>query len=132
MHHKLDPKQIEDIKKLPQEFQLLAQKYPNSIASAALDWNEPHLSQSDPITEISIYYTDDGEDPDIFINHQRELEDFITNLPSHDVLCVSVSGHWAYIELEGKVILDRIGSLRLPPVEVKSKVIEPLVLLEIN
>lgn len=129
MHYKLDPKQIEDIKKLPQEFQLLAQKYPNSIASAALDWDKPHLSQSDPITEISVYYTDDGEDPDIFINNQRELEDFITNIPSDNILCISVSGHWAYIELEGKVVLDRIGSFRLPPVVVTPKVIEPLVLL---
>lgn len=131
MEHKLTQRQLEDIKELPLEFQLLAQKYPNSIASAALDWSEPPLSESEPITEISVYYTDDGEEPDIFINHQGELEDFITNIPhSNDVLCISVSGRWAYIELEGKVILDRIKNFQLPLVKVNPKVLEPLLLLK--
>lgn len=132
MNKKLDPKQIEDIKKLPQEFQSLAQKYPNSIASAALDWDKPNLSQSDPITEISVYYTDDGEQPDMFINHRNELQDFITDIPSHDVVCICVSGYWAYIEIEGKIILDRLGNFQLPPIVVNQKVLEPLLLSEIS
>ena len=129
MNQQLSPKQLDDIKKLPFQIQLLAQKYPNSIASAALDWDLPPLSSSDPITEISVYFTDSSEEPDILINHQRELEDFMMTIGSDDVLCISISGYWAYIQLEGEVILDRIGNLKLPPVVAKPKVLEPLILL---
>jgi hypothetical protein len=67
---------------------------------------------------VAIYYADYALGPDISI-HGSEIFSF--KLPESDraqadVIQVEIDGQWAFIQVQGIVILNRLGGAKLPDV----------------
>ncbi|MGF1979784.1 MAG: hypothetical protein RMY30_029940 [Nostoc sp. CmiSLP01] len=104
--------------KLPFDIALMVNNYRADIINAAEFWDEPPLAENYVPEFIEVYYGD-AESPHIFIVN-GELKDYsATNLPdSAKSISVLIDDQWAYIEIEGKVILNRLGGVVLPDVLV--------------
>lgn len=114
MHYQHTPQQLEEIKQLPQSIQQLKDVYPISIANIALDYALPPLRRDDALTSMEIYFGDDAEEADWFIR-DGVTEYFDEREPSDiSVIRIKVNGDWAYIQLGGKEVFNRLGDIELP------------------
>lgn len=125
MTYELSPAQIEEINsKLPTQFATLKDKYPSAIYNAAEAWDlSPYPEGYVPKT-IEVYYEDDANGPAMSIDNGKltyiELEDPVANPV---MILMEIDAHPAYIQLEGRVILNRIGGALLPAVAVNAEVL---------
>ncbi len=116
MVYKLSPSQLKAIEKLPLGIQQLKDKYPVSISNVALDYNLPKLTEHDVVKSIVIYYGDDVDEADWFFR-DGVTEIFNDRIPADPhVIRMTVNGDWAYIQIEGRVVFDRLGSVKLQTV----------------
>ncbi|BAY14082.1 hypothetical protein [Calothrix sp. NIES-2098] len=110
--------------KLPLDVAALAEKYRIDIINAAEFWDEPPFPDNYVPEMIEIYYGNTIS-PHVFIlNGQLEdykLDDLDINRKS---IAVQIDDQWAYIQVEGQEILNRLGGVVLP-----DAVIEPSALL---
>jgi hypothetical protein len=103
--------------KLPLDVAALVDNYHTDIINAAEFWNEPPFAENYIPEFIEIYYGD-AESPHIFIVN-GELKDYDVNLLDNTKsISVLVDDQWAYIQIEGQVILNRLGGVVLPDVLV--------------
>lgn len=103
------------ISKLPPQFVKLREKYPLDILNAASVWSKPPLSPGTQPELIEVYYNDDSP-AIIFI--QGVLKKYTpksSNFKANSI-AVQIDDEWAYIELEGQEIINRIEGLVLPEV----------------
>lgn len=132
MNNSLTPNQIAFIDStLPPLFAALKSKYPYTILNAADFWNEPPFPKSYIPHELEIYYgegdTSDAADscPDLLIEdgvlQPMKLKHLVEVVPP-DVCQILADGQWAYIEVEGVVLLNRLEDLVLPQVQVEQAV----------
>ncbi len=116
MAYKLSKGQLKEIEKLPLGIQQLKDKYPVSISNVALDYNLPRLTERDVVKSIAIYYGDDVDEADWFFR-DGVTEIFNDRIPKDPhVIRMTVNGDWAYIQIEGRIVFDRLGNVTLPPV----------------
>jgi hypothetical protein len=106
------------LSKLPLDIAALVDNYRVDIINAAEFWDEPQFPENYVPVLIEIYYCA-AESPHIFIVN-GELKDynvsgFLDNTKSISVL---IDDQWAYIQIEGNVILNRLGGVVLPDVLV--------------
>jgi hypothetical protein len=115
--YKLSPVQLELIAQLPEEVAAMAATYPVDIYNAAEYWNEPDFPAGYQPVLIEIYYDDEVDGPDIFFLN-GELLTFRLREPGikPTSIAVEIDDQWAYIQLEGQIILDRIGGVILPDI----------------
>ncbi|MFQ4143028.1 hypothetical protein [Chlorogloeopsis sp. ULAP02] len=118
---------LQQFAKLPAEIAVFAEQHPTDILDTATFWNKPHLSESYVPELIEIYYGNtihsDGSDISIMnaqLKHYK-ISNFDSNIQS---IAVEVDGELAYIEVEGKEIVNRLSKLVLPDV-----VVEPSILI---
>lgn len=111
----LSPYEISEIeKKLPPQFAVLKDKYPNTIASVAESWDEPPYPEGYTPDVIEIYYEDDGQSGFDIKNGEITLIR-IEDVPvSPHLIHLFIDDETAYVQIEGKVILNRIGGAILP------------------
>jgi hypothetical protein len=103
--------------RLPLDVAALVDNYHTDIINAAEFWNEPPFAENYIPEFIEIYYGD-AESPHIFIVN-GELKDYDVNLLDNTKsISVLVDDQWAYIQIEGQVILNRLGGVVLPDVLV--------------
>lgn len=121
MAYELEPIQIEEINNtLPPQFALLKDKYPLSIYNVANHWNFRPFPEGYVPEFIDIYYKDeDILQADISIKSGKlvyvELEDTVTD-PS--LIYMTIEDEPAYVQIEGKVIFNRLGGAVLPDVAI--------------
>ncbi|WP_375491816.1 hypothetical protein [uncultured Nostoc sp.] len=110
--------ELQLLSKLPLDIASLVNNYRTDILNAAEFWGEPPFPENHVAKFIEIYY-DDAESPHIFIVN-GELKDYnVTNLPDNTKsISVLIDDQWAYIQIEGDVILNRLGGVVLPDVLV--------------
>jgi hypothetical protein len=109
---------LEEIAKLPPEIQALKDKYPLYVANIAEFYFEPPLEIGYEPNDIDFFY-DDASEPEMFIlgGFLESLEPRKPN-PDHSVTAIRVDGEWVYIEIEGRVLLDRRGGMIMPDLKV--------------
>ena len=108
------------IARLPQWIQELQDDYPNTIRNISMSWDKPPIPERFLVEEIEIYYGDTSPGPDISIEN-GVLDSFNLREPEDTPFVVKVyidgevqpegtpwSG-FAYIQVEGNVLLDKIG-----------------------
>lgn len=110
--------ELEGIQKMPPWMQDLAEKYPIEIANAVEVWSENEFPNNYVPTSIEVYY-EPSDEPDIFI-YEREVINYLVkeSLQTSTSIMVDIDGRWAYVEIEGKVIVDKLGGVILPEVIV--------------
>lgn len=119
MMYELEPAQIEEINRtLPPQFARLKDKYPLTIYNVADAWNFPPYPAGYVPQFIDVYYEDcSGRQPAIKINHGKltdaELEDPVTD-PT--LIYLTIEEDPAYVQIEGRVIFNRLGGAVLPDV----------------
>jgi hypothetical protein len=121
MPYELEPAEIEEINsKLPPQFAALKDKYPQTISNIATHWELPPYPPGYIPEDIDIYYEDDNFiDSAIAIENGHLtsvlLEDSVTD-PS--LIYMAIENDPAYVQIEGKVIFNRLGGAVLPKVAI--------------
>ncbi len=125
MTYELEPAQIEEIdSKLPPQFAVLKDKYPLTIYNVADSWSFPPYPKGYVPEFIDIYYNDkDTMRSDISIQNGRlvyvELEDPVTD-PA--LIYMTIEDEPAYVQIEGRVIFNRLGGAILPEIAINTEV----------
>jgi len=110
--------------KLPLDIAALANEHRIDIMNAAECWDEPPFPYNYIPEMIEIYYGNTPSPHVFIVNGELEdyrLDDLDLNTKS---IAVQIDDQWAYIQIEGQEILNRLGGVILPDV-----VIEPTALL---
>lgn len=110
-------KLIEDT--LPPQFAALKDKYPYAVLNTADYWAEPPFPQGYVPYSVDVYYGDDVASPDIAIEDGKltnirfpeELEAQLSQ-----VVQIEVDGRWAFIQVEGIVLLNHLEGVLMPDV----------------
>lgn len=119
MAYELEPAQIAEIdSKLPPQFAALKDKYPLTIANVAEFWELPPYPTGYVPEFIDIYYDDeDTLQAAISIKNGKlayiELEDPVTD-PA--LIYLTIEDDPAYVQIEGRVIFNRLGGAVLPDI----------------
>ncbi len=133
MPYHLSPHQIEEIEsKLPPQYAALKDKYPVAISNAAESWDIPSIPSGYVPQLIEIYYEDEADDSTIFIKNGQLVSIRLENtVKDPTVIMMEIDDQWAYIQLEGRIILDRRGGAILPDVVVNPSVLLSTILLNL-
>ncbi|MBD2438854.1 hypothetical protein [Nostoc sp. FACHB-110] len=110
--------ELQLLSKLPLDIALLANNYRIDILNAAEFWDEPPFPENYVPELVEIYY-EDAESPHVFIRNGK-LEDYtlIASETNAKSIAVQIDHQWAYIQIEGQEILNRLGGVVLPEVIV--------------
>ena len=112
------------ISKLPPQFALLWHKYPNAIWNAADCWDDAPLPANYKPNRIEIYYADKAERPHIYFeNGSVKYINLPADMRQSPVIQVWVDGECRYVEVEGQIILDKLGDVQLPQPKVTASTI---------
>lgn len=116
--------------RLPVESAQLRHKYPNAVWNAADCWNDAPLPANYKPNRIEIYYADQADSPHIYFeNDQVQYINLPAdvNLPADigqsQVIQVWVDGECRYVEVEGQIILNKLGEVQLPQPKVTASTI---------
>lgn len=116
MAYKLSPIQLEEISRIPLWIQQYKDKYPVSVSNIAMDYYLPILPFGYVPEDIDIHYEDDGGLADLSITRGK-IEIFNIDRPSNpSVIRIFIESQCAYVEIEGKVLFNRLGAVTLPKV----------------
>ncbi len=121
---RLNKRELEQIRRrLPEDIQAYKDKYPQSVYNVSEAWGASPFPHGHIPESIEIYYGDDPDTTDIaFLD--GKLRKFKTTMPKDkDVIKVSIDDEWAYIQVGGKVLLDRLGEVILPDILLDEKVL---------
>jgi hypothetical protein len=119
---------LQRITKLPAWIQELKDKYPISVVNTADTWEQQPLPEDYIPKEVEIFYGDDVEDSDLFIRDGKLYSFSLREPVDANVIQVLIDGNWAYIQVEGRIVLDRLGGVILPELVVNPEAILPSVL----
>jgi hypothetical protein len=123
MAYEFSESDLKRINSLPAWIQVLKDKYPVSVCNAADTWNESPLPSGYIPEAIEVFYGDDVNSPDLFTRNGK-IHSFNLSKPSDtSVIQLLIDGIWAYIQVEGRVVFDRLGGAVLPDI-----VIDPIIL----
>ncbi len=118
MPYHLSPEQISEIEsKLPPQYAALKDKYPICLDNAALAWDLPPYPSGYVPKSIDVYYDENAHGPAMCIEDGHltymEIEDPAT---APTTIMMDIDDETAYVQIEGRVILNRIGGAVLPDV----------------
>ena len=112
------------VRRLPQEFLHLRHKYPNAIWNAADCWNYAPLPADYKPTWIEIYYADNADSPHIYFeNGSIKYVNLPADVGQSQVIQVWVDGSCRYVEVEGQIILNKLGDVQLSEPKVTATTI---------
>jgi len=108
--------------KLPPHLSAFKTKYPNTVFNAAFSQDLPTLSREYQPESIDIYYGEENNPeylPNISIDRRRlNFLHLTKECEDNPVIQIEVDGDWAYIEIEQQILLDRMGEVKLPDIEI--------------
>lgn len=112
------------ISKLPPQSAQLRHKYPNAVWNAADCWNDAPLPANYKPNRIEIYYADQADRPHIhFENDQVQYINLPPDVGQSQVIQVWIDGLCKYVEVEGQIILNKLGNVQLPQPKVTASTI---------
>ena len=120
--YKLSDIELQEIAtKMPPDIVALSNKYPIEVLNAAEFLETPPLPDNYTPKIVEIYYAN-TESPGVFIK-EGKLENYVIREPDKDrnLIAVMLDYEWTYIQIEGKVILNRLGGVILPDVLIDPK-----------
>ncbi len=102
-------------KNLPPEIAALADRYPSDVLNAAI-WRSRPIPKE--FKNVEFWYGDSNDtNPDITISDGIPI--FWLERPegyNPPVRALQVDSKWVFIEIEGRVALDRLDEITLPPI----------------
>ncbi|MBD2440554.1 hypothetical protein [Nostoc sp. FACHB-110] len=110
----LNQRDWEVISKLPPEIASLAERYPSEILNTADSWDEEPFPNGYIPESIEIYCGD--EEVVFIIDGLLDFYQPINIGRNSTTLTVMIDSNFAYIEIEGKEILNKLGGVILPDV----------------
>lgn len=117
--------EIQQIDSTMPQFAALKDKYPYAVLNAADNWEETPFPVGYVPRTIDVYYGDDVLEPSLSVENGN-----LTSLkfPNEEesltpVTQIDVDGRWAFIEVEGVVLLNHLEGVVLPEVLVDTSVI---------
>ncbi len=124
MFQPLTERELEQIRRrLPTDIQAYKDKYPQAVYNVSEAWGASPFPHGYIPDEISIYYGDSPNGSDLTFRDGKIVV-FKTNMPEDkDVIKVSIDDEWAYIQVGGKVLLDRLGEVILPDILLEQKIL---------
>ena len=123
--------EIEDIRKMPDWVGELAQKYPVEIVNASEVWEREKFPRNYIPETIEIFYGN-PERPQIVV-FGNEVVTFLVTPPEIKTITVFIDSYCAYVEVEGKEIVNKLGGVILPEVIVEpSRLISIAIKGELN
>ncbi len=108
-------------RRLPRDIQALKDKYPQSVYNVSEAWGASPFPHGYIPESISIYYSDDPSGTDIAFQNGKLRNFDLEPSKDKDVIKVSIDDEWAYIQVGGKVLLDRLGEVILPDILLEQK-----------
>ncbi|MBD2651184.1 hypothetical protein [Nostoc foliaceum] len=109
--------------KLPPDIAALADKYPSEILNTADSWdNLPFDANYFP--ECLEVYSGDADDANIFVLN-GVLKDYVPSYAEKNTssITVMIDGEFAYIEVEGRQVLNKLGGIVLPEVAINPELL---------
>ena len=71
---------------------------------------------------IDFYYFDEADEPHIsFVRGELEYIDLPENIAESRLIHVQIDGVAAYIEIEGEIVLNRLGGIELPKPQITNE-----------
>jgi hypothetical protein len=130
MSYKFSEDELRSIAKLPTKIAKLAYKYPIDIINVAESWSAPPYPENYIPEIIEIFYGE-NEESDILI-HNGQLKEFNPrnldeNMP---LIAVQIDGQWAYIQIEGEEVINRLDNVILPSVLLDPSILVKSILKE--
>ena len=118
--NKLSSEELKEIaEKLPPQFAALKELYPITIAAVARDWDKPPYPEGYLPKSVEVYYNEEARGPALCIDNNQltyvELEEPVTD---PNLVILDIDDDTAYVQIQGRVILNRIGGAVLPDVAV--------------
>ena len=117
--------ELEQISKLPTDIALLAHKYKIDIVNAGEVWGEPAFPAGYNPESIEIFYGSENEASISTLNGKVDKYNVSKVDGNSRSLAVMFDGQWGYIQVENKVIIDRLGGVVFPEV-----IVEPSLLIQ--
>lgn len=114
MTYQLSEEQLQKITKLPEWMQELKDLYPVTISNVAEDYELPPLPAEYCPYAIENYDGEDAEDSYLFVLDRKPYSINLEAIKNTNILRVMVDGSWAYIQINERVLLDRLGGILLP------------------
>ena len=112
------------ISRLPVESAQLRHKYPNAVWNAADCWNDAPLPANYRPNRIEIYYADQADSPHIYFeNGSIKYVNLPADIGQSQVIQVWIDGKCRYVEVEGQIILNKLGNVQLPQPKVTASTI---------
>ena len=112
------------ISRLPLELAQLRHKYPNAVWNAADCWNDAQLPANYKPNRIEIYYADQADSPHIYFeNGSIKYVNLPADIGQSQVIQVWIDGKCRYVEVEGQIILNKLGEVQLPQPKVTASTI---------
>ncbi len=108
-------------RRLPRDIQAYKDKYPQCVYNTSEAWGASPFPHGYVPEEISIYYSDNTNGSDITFREGKIVVFKINSPKDKDVIKVSIDDEWAYIQVGGKVLLDRLGEVILPDILLEQK-----------
>jgi hypothetical protein len=108
----------QEIAKLPPDIAALADKYPCEIVNVVDGWDDEPFPDNYVPQYVEIY-SDAGEEASLCIL-DGVLTDYTPANPEINTSTVQViiDGKFAYVEIEGRVIINHLGGVILPEIAV--------------
>lgn len=116
MAKELSPSELAEInEKLPPQYAALKDKYPVQIVNVADDWDTPPYPNGYVPQDIEVYYHAEGNGGDLYVRDGKlKSISLDSEVNDPEIIAVEIDGNWAYIQIEGRVILNRIGGAIFP------------------
>lgn len=128
MNHCLTEYQLSKIYELPIEVQKIKDRYPLAVYNAADAWKIPALPDSYHPKFINIYCGDNYRGPYLCLKDDVLIYSDLNILLNSAVFHIRIDFSWAYIQVEGKPILNRLGGVILPRILTSNECIMKTVL----
>jgi len=132
MHSSLTEYERNKIAKLPAKIAELADRYLIQVLNVADSWDKKPLPENYTPHYVSVY-CGDNEDSSMLVL-DGELIDFtpVEAERKSTSLSIKIDGTFVYIEIEGQEILNKLGGVVLPEINLLYQEIIPDISLETN
>jgi len=109
-------RELEGIQKMPEWMRKLAEKYPVEMVNAGEVWERENLPRNYIPETIEIYYGNPERAQIVIFG--TEVVTFLVTPPETKTITVFIDAYCAYVEVEGKEIVNKLGGVILPEVIV--------------
>ncbi|PSB43156.1 hypothetical protein C7B80_25080 [Cyanosarcina cf. burmensis CCALA 770] len=98
--------------------------YPIARRNAEKFKNYPYFTEDYTLREFEWFFGDEAPVSTFHWYNDRWIDIALDYMLDATVKQIRIDGEWAYIEAGGKVLLNRLGGVNLPPLPSESQLIQ--------